>query len=658
MRVLKLVLLWAFISGLSPALLSQSLDSSWVFSHPENALDTINKMVKSYAVSSLEDRDSRRSSVMSMLEVVKNSGVDSIWVSKAYFQGYRVQDKRDITNYKPLVEAIGKFAPKDSVRLKFYANYMIGNAFIYRETYDSAAYYFNKALDYDENNDIGGYEGAVAERLSIIFYKLADYNRSLEFAELSLVKAKPKLKAAVYNQMANTLVMMEEYEKAIVAYDSASSFYLATENPNWWYPIFNSLTCYLEVKDTTSFKEAYDQIKDVPRLKETGIFYHLLNMAKAEFTLTEWQRSHEGSAPVWGGMVLERTPENESWIRGVLQEQIEYTESEWREHRDALYFLKRWYALCEPDSTKYAYERILNLDQTFRNSPNFNTRSTYLERGETEELQALVARLGYTMLEEQLKQVSEIKQILSKESQNTALFGVLLLLAVLGLWQIRALQNKNGLLLEHGRLLKEKKERILNLLLPTSQRQTMDKRTRVESELHEDCVLVVADIAGFEKHLTKTNADDMLNYLERCFTVLESVCRAHGLESARTDGSSFLAIGGSGSNVVTPSEALGAAVRAKAELERISFKSKTSDNYPTLRIGIHVGDVLTGVPHSRLVGFDYWGDSIVECGHLSRLCSNGKIAMSMEAFNSSPAGSIWPKFERRNEGGSEWIEFQ
>ena len=648
----KLTFLILFFSA-SNIMPGQTLDSAWVVQHPEQAVDSINSLVGIFRATGPEERAKLKTKILNTLEEIESSEIDSIWKAKAFFHGYRIQDKRDLPRYIPLVEKIGTYAPRDSVRLKFYSNYMIGNAFIYSETYDSAAYYLNIALDYDENNDIGGYEGAVAERLSIIFYKLADYDRSLDFAKLALVKAKPKLKAAVYNQMANTLVMKKNYKEGIIAYDSAATFYKATNNPNWWYPIFNSLTCYMEVQDAARFKAAYEQIKDVPRLKESGLFYHLLDMAKAEFSLTEWQRNKEGSIPFWGGVVLERTEENEKWIRGVLEKQIAYTEGEWREHRDALYFLKRWYALCYPDSTKYCYERILELDESYRNSSRFISKSAFLEKGQTAELQALVARLGYTMLEEQLDQVSDVKLLLNRQSKQVALFAFLLILAFFGARETRVLLKKSRRLLEETSALKEKNEKILNAL----RFKTDSETTLPKSKVYEDCIVVMADIKGFAEGLTKSNVDQMLNLLEQIFSNLESAFGKHGLIRARTDGSTLMAVGGITERNVSPLEALEAAFEGSTKFEELLKSSNFKEVELRLKMSIHVGDIVGGYPEGREIGFDFWGDAIDECRKLEKVCSEGKIAMSAHAFHSVPAGSDWPDHKSHIKENLEWVEF-
>lgn len=652
MRHLTKIILFLFFSA-SSLLQGQALDSTWVTKYPDQAVDSIKFLVGKYRASSPGERAELKSGILSTLEKMEESEIDSIWKAKAFFEGYRIQDKRELSKYKPLVKKIGNYAPRDSVRLKFYSSYMLGNAFIYSETYDSAAYYLNSALDYDEENDLGGYEGAVAERLSIIFYKLSDFERSLDFAKLALVYARPKLKAAVYNQMANTLVMTRNYEEGIIAYDSAATFYKATDNPNWWYPIFNSLTCYLEVKDTARFKSAYEQIKDVPRLKESGLFYHSLDMAKAEFSLTEWQRNKEGSTPFWGGVVLERTKENEKWIRGVLEKQINYTEGEWREHRDALYFLKRWYALCYPDSTKYCYERILELDKSYRNSGRFSSKSTFLDKGQTAELQALVARLGYTMLEEQLDQVSDVKLLLNKQSKQVALFAFLFIISFWGARKTKALWEKSRRLLEELRALNEKNEQILNALMFRTESEGIVRKAKN----YEDSIVVIADVKGFAEGLTKGNVEKMLNHLEHCFSILESSFAKYGLVRARTDGSALMAVGGISERNVSPLEALDAAFDGYSKFEDLLKSPDFLDFDLELSISIHVGDLVGGYPEGREIGFDFWGDAIDECRVLEKVCSKGKIAMSAHAYNSAPAGSDWPDHKKYTKENLDWMEF-
>ena len=640
----------------SCALQGQSFDQNWLESHPKEAVDSIGTITQ-YHNYYRDDQRYYKAVVDTMLAQFVQSDLDSIWISLAYKQAYKVISKRDLKPYFKRIRAIADYAPKDSVHLYFFSKYMIGNAYIFNEDYDSAAFYLNAALDYDEKYDLGPYEGAVSERLSIIFYRLGDYNRSLEFAQLALKDAQENLRGAVYNQMANTYALSYEYEKAAAAYDSAAFYYELVGNRGWWMPIYNSMTTHLELRDSSRFLAAYNRIKDVPYVKESGEFHHLINMSKAEFSLTEWQRATDLEGPGFGGMVLPKTPENEQWVRQVLQRQISYTEGEWRDYRDAIYLLKRWYDMCRPDSVVYAYERILALDRAYADSKQFNPKSSYLESGNVVELQNLVSRISYSMLNDRLKQVSDLRRLLIRESQNISLFGVLLLLTFYGLWRIRRLRKERKHLNEDVRSLKDREEILLRRLLPDHQYNAWKRGEKTAAQTYEDATVLRADLQGFSALIGTMNPDELLQVLEGYFSRFKEACARQNLQFVRTDGSSFIAIGGTSDAEVSPREALEAAFDMYKSTRGLNLMLDVDRIELGLRIGIHLGTVEAGAPNDRVVGFDYWGDVFEECRKIEQSCSIGEAAVSKKAFSLDIKGSLWPEHRTEMVGEHEVVVF-
>ena len=642
----------------SNSLSAQSFELKWLEEHPREALDSMALMTR-YHGYYRERQPYYEAVVDTMLYRFVESELDSIWVALAYKNAYKVIPKRDLKPYFERIRAISNYAPKDSVHLHFFSKYMIGNAFIFRESYDSAAFYLNAALDYDEGYDLGPYEGAVSERLSMIFYRLGDYKRSLQFAKLTLDQAGDNLKGAVYNQLANTYTNLQDYELAAAAYDSAAYYYQGANNQGWWMPIYNSLTAHLELRDSTRFMEAYNKIKDVPYIKESGEFHHLLNMSRAEFTLTEWKRASEGENASYGGMVLKRTPENEKWIRGVLQQQVNYTKSEWRDHRYAIYLVKRWYDLCEPDSSVYAYERILELDKQHSRDEVFNTNSAYLEKGNIKELQRLVSRLSYSILKERLREVSEAKAILIGQSQNITLFASLLMVSLFGLWRIKKLSSKRSGLNKTLRNLKEREERLILKLLPKHQnRSWRSQKINAPRAKMEDVIIMRADVLQFWQLESQLKTDELLNTLQKYFESFKSTCLSHDIMVARNDGTSFVALGGADGTTVSPRQALVAAYKMFETVQELNKSIGLEEERIGLRVAIHIGTLESGVPDGLALGFDYWGEALEVCRELEMKAKEGQILLSKEAYQSEVRGQQWPSFSECRDGEREYLIFK
>ena len=86
--------------------------------------------------------------------IKSNTEVDSSSEALKYFTAYKTLDKRkELALYVATLKNAHSWTPSDSVKMKYRALYTIGNAFIFSDRYDSAAYYLNKAYDYDREYD-------------------------------------------------------------------------------------------------------------------------------------------------------------------------------------------------------------------------------------------------------------------------------------------------------------------------------------------------------------------------------------------------------------------------------------------------------------------------------------------------------------------------
>ena len=603
-----------------------------------------------------------RKEILDLVEAIERSSADSAVKAQAYKYSYRLFDKKEeLEDYKAMVLKLRDWSPADSLHSKWYANYTMGNAFVLNDSFDSAAFYLSLAYDYDLKTDVGIYEGGVYDRVALIFHKLKAYGRSLEFSKLALEKSTSDiLKPAVFNQMANNYVMLEDYQGASNCYDSATAYYQKVDNPNWWIPLFNSLTTHLQMRDSARFIKAYTSLKEVPRLREYDTFFHLIDLAKAEFSLTEWQRGSKKSSSPYGELVLERTPENEYWVRDVLESQIEFTEDEWIEQRDSYRLLLRWYKVCRPDSAWVAYERALALDRSFEAELELeieNNEETTLEAVGVEELQKLVAKIGYDILREKMQDTSQVKTTLRRESQNAFVYLGLILIAGFGAVQSQIRRRKRLISISELKYLKEREERLLANLLPPSQLEAIKTTGSTVAETYENTIVLVADFQGFTAFTETLSPVELITTLEEFFDKFELDCTYFGLEKLKTDGDSFVAIGGVNGDFVSPRQALNAALAMQRSAKKVNEGLVKYGLQMGLRIGLHVGTSDGGVLGNTLVSYDMWGEVFTEAKLYETHCPAGAVFTSKEFLGSEVNPTSWPTHHPYTAGGMEGYLF-
>ena len=566
--------------------------------------------------------------------MVANTEVDSAAQAAAYFSAYKTLDKRkELALYVATLKNAYTWSPSDSITMKYKALYTIGNAFIFSSLYDSAAHYLNKAYDYDREHDLGKYEGAVSERVSVIFYNLNEYSRSLTFAKYALNVAQPRLRAAVLYQMANIHTLMGDYELAAEAYDSAETAYRRTDSPNWWYPVFFSMPTLMELEDTAGFKRAYTALKEVPGINKNPVFLDQVNLAKAEFSLSEWERGSK-SFFLTSDMVLSRTQENERWVRRQIADRITKKKEDWKSHREALYMMLRYYQLVHPDSVNGVYDQILMVDQAYGDSQLTSNVDSTLTRTNSKALQNLVGRIGYDMLSDNLTKTDYVKSTLRKHNRNLIIQAVLLLLTLFftrrALSVKRKRQNTNAQL-EH---LKEKEEKLLEDLTAGAL-TNLDESVVHETTTYPDLIVLTSRFFRFGSFVSQTAPDKVFPILNAYFEAFKAEIKPHGLEALRIDGDHFVAVGGRQGNNSSPVSTLKAAQCMQEVVERLNQKHMIK---LSLRTGIHI---CTGSQQ----GLNFWGAGFDISRLLADGCLEGDIVLSQELVKSQGPDAVWPDIQ-------------
>lgn len=569
-----------------------------------------------------------------------NTEVDSVTNALKYFTAYKTLDKRkELALYVATLKKAHSWTPSDSITMKYRALYTMGNAFIFSALYDSAAYYLNKAYDYDREYDLGKYEGAVADRLSVIFYNLEDYPRSLKFAEYALKYAQPRLRAAVHYQMANTHTKQGDYELAVPAYDSAQIVYEKIDSPNWWYPVFFSIPALLELNDTSGFYRAYRLLSEVSGLNESPEFTDLVDWAKTEITLRDWEQGSESAIPT-SKFALARTEENQIWARGKIADRIRETKENWEDHRDAQYMLLRYYRLVHPDSVRGVYDQILALDKAYVNARITNDGAISLEKNKTKALQNLVARMGYDMLAGTVTETDYVKSTLRKQSRNLVIQALLLLLALMATRRaLRIRRARLNTIIQLERL-QEIEAKLLKELTPDTLVATSGKTA--QEITYPDLIVLTSRFSHFGRLVSETSPDKVFSILTDYLGSFKEEIQQYGLEEFRIDGDNFIAVGGYHTGDASPISALKAAQRMHVIVERLNKKYNLKISP---RIGIHVGVATAEVYKNAPAVMDLWGEAIKTSRVLSDECMEDRIMLSKALIKTQGPDAVWPDLQ-------------
>lgn len=607
--------------------------------------DTINVAVNGSFrnAQSAQEQIKIRAEVATLLDSLMASEVSGAAKSYASRLAYKIWDKRyEFKRYISVLKDIEVYAPEDSAALKFFANYQIGNTYIFSDKFDTAAIYLLNAYRIDEAHDLGGFEGSVQERTALILYKLGEFEQSLSLAKSSLDQATGRLRAAVFNQLGNTYNMLERYEEAAMAYDSAIVKYDEVGGSNWM-PLFNSMTAYMEIEGgEDKFLAAYKRVKEETQLLQYDQFYHSIEVAKAEFTMTYWKRPDRYDPEKFGDMILQRTSENEKEVRRILEKQIRFTEGEYMKQGEAYKLLERYYALVQPDSISYALKQILNINRVYKKQL---LSSSAKEQPTEGPLKELIIGIGLDRLDEtEETQVAALEQIQTGRKWLIG-YAVLLIISLVGLYRSLLLRKRRKKIIEESQQLQERERQLLNNMLPDKYHKIIQEGGVVNSEQHQEIIVLEANFQGFSAFAKKVPIEELIQNLKEFFDRFESDCAHYGLEKLKTDGDSFIAIGGMNQDYVSPRQALNAALAMQKTTASINSELKRYNMAMSLRIGIDIGMVDSGLLGNTSLVFDMWGEVFRRAKKLESACSPGHVLMSEKLINAESTGVKWPKYD-------------
>jgi class 3 adenylate cyclase/tetratricopeptide (TPR) repeat protein len=612
-------------------------------------LDSISAEYQNYRFAqSLEERFQAKSKAARLIIEVEESTADSAFKSVANFRGFNFWDKRrESKKYISVLKKINYWAPKDSVELRFFSNYQIGNAYIFLEDYDSAAFYLNLAFDIDIQNDLGKYEGSVQDRAALILYLLEDYEHSLQLSEISLRWATGRLRGAAYNQLGNTYNQLGNYLNAALAYDSASA-YFEKEGISSTLPKFNSMSAYLEMgnKGEAKFLSIYDELVNNTSVTNYQAYVEGLELARAEFCLAYWEDSSRYEYKDLQDILMKPSPESIKFIRSALSKQLANTEGEWQTHREAFIVLKRFYILVRQDSVKYALERILDIDKAFIQELT-GAKGKFGEAiiGSDSELKKLISTIGREELLRSDENSDRVEDNILRGVTRLLLYVTLLFICFYALRKTVISRSVTLANQEELNISTARRNKLIERMLPASWYNILDQQVSIEPNQQNDVIVIHIHLEGFTKSLRDLGNELFIQRLEELFSRLEGACAKYGLERFKTDGTSLVLVGGVNEDYVSPRQTLNAAKELHKSMKAFNHATQEFDDHLHLTIGIDIGSVDTGFFSDSGMIDDMLGEVFRRAIKLQSICPQGKIVMSQKVIDAEQHGIKWPKGE-------------
>jgi adenylate cyclase len=163
---------------------------------------------------------------------------------------------------------------------------------------------------------------------------------------------------------------------------------------------------------------------------------------------------------------------------------------------------------------------------------------------------------------------------------------------------------------------RERSEKLLLNILPAPIATRLKEGEKIIADQFDEVTVMFADIANFTPLASSIPPAELVNMLNRIFSLFDSIIEKHGLEKIKTMGDAYMAVGGLSLPKPDHAEAV-----VNAAIEILDEFPRVVDYCLQLRIGIHTGPVVAGVIGTNKFNYDLWGDTV---NIASRMQSQGQ----------------------------------
>lgn len=194
---------------------------------------------------------------------------------------------------------------------------------------------------------------------------------------------------------------------------------------------------------------------------------------------------------------------------------------------------------------------------------------------------------------------------------------------------------------------KENVDQLLENIFPGETLTELMESGKVEPKVISGATVVFADFKGFTFIAENMSSIGLIHRLDHYFVRFDEIVKENHLDKIKTMGDGYLFAGGlHGNSYDDAINCIKAAVSMQEFVNQMN-KHEPGDNRSPweLRIGIHTGEVVTGIIGKSKLAYDIWGDTVNYANRLQSICKPGKVAIS-----STTASMIKGKIEFESGG--------
>jgi len=166
---------------------------------------------------------------------------------------------------------------------------------------------------------------------------------------------------------------------------------------------------------------------------------------------------------------------------------------------------------------------------------------------------------------------------------------------------------------------------LLNILPPVIATRLKQEENPIVDRF-QNVAILFADIVGFTTLAEQMSPGELVSLLDDVFSEIDAIIQKHGLEKIKTIGDCYMAVSGLPEPRAEYLTGMAeAALELRSALEDLSARNRVPIS---MRIGIHVGEVVAGVIGRTKFAYDLWGAAVNLASRMETHGEPGKVHVS------------------------------
>ena len=197
--------------------------------------------------------------------------------------------------------------------------------------------------------------------------------------------------------------------------------------------------------------------------------------------------------------------------------------------------------------------------------------------------------------------------------------------------QKQEIEDQNQLI----QIQKEKSDQLLLNVLPDYVVKELKQKDSVTIKTHKNASVMFIDIVGFSKIAEVTEPKFLVTKLNELFTEFDGIIEKYDLEKIKTIGDAYLVAGGlEDASKINAVNCVLAALEVQNLMTNLKHQAiNQNKDFWSVRIGIHNGDVITGVLGTKRIAYDIFGNTVNIAERMQTNCQPGKVNISESTYN-------------------------